>query len=241
MSGHSHWAGIKHQKGLADAKRSAGFSKLGREIMVAAREGKDPAFNSRLRIAVERAKAFNMPTDNIERAMKRGAGELAGENLEEISLEAFGPAGIALIVEGITDNKNRTLGEIKQILNQSGGKLANEGSVKWLFERKGVIIIDPEKQEGKSKETLELTAIESGAQDFFWRDDLLGVLTKPDELEKVRKNLKEKEIKIESTSLDWEAKEETALSEEEKSACQKLFTALDENDSVQEVFSNLKM
>ncbi len=239
MSGHSHWAGIKHQKGIADAKRSAAFSKLGREITIAARQGKDPVFNSSLRIAIEKAKTFNMPTENIERAIKRGAGELGGEELEEMFFEAFGPAGIAIIVKIITDNKNRSLGELKQILNQHGGKLANEGSVKWLFERKGAITIDSSTT-GKSKEELELTAIESGAEDIYWQENTLIVYTKAEELEKVRKTLEDKGIKAESFSLDWVAKEEVTVSEEEKVSCQKLFETLDENDSVQEIYSNLK-
>lgn len=239
MSGHSHWAGIKHQKGIADAKRSAAFSKLGREITIAARQGKDPVFNASLRIAIEKAKTFNMPTDNIERAIKRGAGELDSENLEEVVFEAFGPSGIAIIIKGITDNKNRTLGEIKQILNQHGGKLANEGSVKWLFERKGVVTVDSATT-GQSKESVEMAAIESGAEDIYWQDNILGIYTKPDELEKVRKTLEDKNIKAESISLDWVAKEEVAVSDEEKAACQKLFEILDENDSVQEIYSNLK-
>lgn len=243
MSGHSHWAGIKHQKGIADAKRSAGFSKLGREIMVAARQGKDPVFNSRLRIAIEKAKAFNMPTENIERAIKRGSGEIAGENLEEFIFEAFGPAGIAIIIEGITDNRNRTLGEIKQILNQNGGKLASEGSVKWLFERKGAIVVNPTEQAGSftNKEELELVAIEAGAQDVYWHENLLDIYTRAEELEKVKKNLEEKGIKISSASLDWVAKEEIPLDEESKLACQKIFEILDENDSVQEIYSNIKL
>ncbi len=244
MSGHSHWAGIKHQKGIADAKRSAGFSKLGREIMIAAREGKDPVFNSRLRIAIEKAKAFNMPTENIERAIKKGSGEIAGEKFEEVGFEAFGPAGIAIIIEGITDNRNRTLGEIKQILSQNGGKLANEGSVKWLFERKGAIVVSPIEQAGNftDKEELELVAIEAGAQDIYWHENFLDIYTKPEELEKVRQNLEEKGIKVGSASLDWVAKEEIPLgNEENKLACQKLFEVLDENDSVQKIYSNIKL
>jgi YebC/PmpR family DNA-binding regulatory protein len=183
-----------------------------------------------------------MPTDNIERAIKRGAGELGGEDLEEMVFEAFGPAGIAIIIKSITDNKNRTLGEVKQILNQRGGKMANEGSVKWLFERKGVITIDPATAEQaiKDKDGLEMAAIESGAEDTYWQDTILLVYTRPEELEKVRKALEEKGVKAESTSLDWVAKEEVALSEEEKASCQKLFEALDENDSIQEIYSNLK-
>lgn len=241
MSGHSHFKSIKHQKGIADAKRGQAFSKMARVITVAAKErGGDPTTNSKLRLAIEQAHSFRMPKENIERAVKRGTGELTGEKLEEVVFEAFGPGGIAIIIEGITDNKNRALGEIKQILNQNGGKLAGEGSVKWLFEKKGAIIINAKIQMSNvKKEDLELTAIEAGAEDIYWHDDLLDVYTKPEDLELVKKNLEQKNIKIESVSLDWAAKE--MIEVKEKTACQKLFEALDENDAVQEIYSNLKI
>ena len=158
MSGHSHWASIKHQKGIADAKRGQAFSKITRLITIAAKNGKDPATNPKLRIVIEQAKELNMPKENVERAILKGSGELAGENLEEVLFEAFGPGGAALIIEGITDNKNRTNGDIKQILNQNNGKLAGEGAVRWLFERKGLIIADYLAQNGdlNNKENLRL-------------------------------------------------------------------------------------
>ncbi len=194
-------------------------------------------------MAVESAKSFNMPKENVERAIKRAAGELGEEKLEEVLFEAFGPSGIAILIEGITDNRNRTLGEIKQILNQNGGKLAGEGSVKWLFERKGTIMVDWKLQteDLQNKEKIELMAIEAGAEDIYRHDDVLDVYTKPDELEKVKKNLEEKGVKIDSASSDWVPKEEISLDEEQKAACQKLFETLDENDSVQEIYSNLKI
>jgi YebC/PmpR family DNA-binding regulatory protein len=243
MSGHSHWSKVKWKKGLLDSKKSQAFSKIAREITVAAREGGgDPNFNAKLRLAIEKAKSIRLPAENIERAIKRGTGELAGDKLESVLFEAFGPGGIALIIEGITDNKNRTLGEIKQILNQYNGKLAGEGAVKWLFERKGCLTINPENQSPtKTKEELELIAIEAGAEDIYWHEKILDVYTKPEELEKVKKNLEEKGVKIDSASLDWVPKEEISLSEEEKTACQKLFEALDENDSVQEIYSNIEL
>ena len=237
MSGHSHAKTIKHQKGLADAKRGAAFSKMAKELEIAAKDGGDPVFNSKLRMAIERAKEVNMPTDNIERAIKRGTGELEGGKLEEISFEAYGPGNVAIIIDGITDNRNRTLGEIKQILNQNNGKLVVEGAVRWMFDRKGTIIIDAGNH--ISKEELELMAIEAGADDIYWHDDMLDVYTKPEELEKVRKALEEKGTKIESASLDWVPKENIETDGVNKTACQKLFEALDENDSVQEVYSNL--
>jgi YebC/PmpR family DNA-binding regulatory protein len=239
MSGHSHYHSIKHKKGRADEARGRAFSKMARVIIVAAREGGgDPASNAKLRMAIEEAKTINMPKDNIERAIKRGTGALAGEKLEQVTFEAYGPGGIAIIIEGITDNKNRTLGEIKQILTQHNGKLAGGGSVKWLFERKGTIVVSGEQ---KPEEELEMQIIEAGAEDTYWHEDLLDVYTKPEDLEKVKKNLEEKEIKIDSTSLDWVAKEMIEVEEKEKQACQKLFEALDENDAVQDIYSNLKI
>ncbi len=241
MSGHSHAKTILHKKQITDAKRGKIFSKLSREISIAAREkGGAPETNSALRLVIEKAKSFNMPKDNIERAIKKGTGELKGEVLESIVFEAYGPGGIAIIIEGITDNKNRTLGEIKQILNQNNGKLAGSGSVKWIFKRKGCLEIQNVNHEDKNKEGLELLAIEAGAEDIYWHNHILDVYTKPEELEKVKKNLEEKGIQTESTTLDWVAKKQIELGKKDKETCQKLFETLDENDAVQEIYSNIK-
>jgi YebC/PmpR family DNA-binding regulatory protein len=169
---------------------------------------------------------------------------LEGAKLEEVIFEAYGPAGIAIIIEGITDNKNRTLTEIKQILNLNGGKLVGEGAVRWMFERKGCLtlrITNLAELQMKDKEELEMMAIEAGADDIYWHEDILDVFTKPDDLEKVSKNLEGKGLKIESTSLDWVAKEMIDVNEETKQVCQKLFEALDENEAVQEIYSNIKL
>jgi YebC/PmpR family DNA-binding regulatory protein len=241
MSGHSHFSSIKHKKGIADAKRGKAFSKMARVIIFAAKEGGgDPGSNYKLKMAIDQAKQINMPKDNIERAIEKGTGELKGGKLEQFVFEAYGSGKTAIIIEGITDNKNRSLSEIKQTLNQHNGKLAGAGSVKWLFERKGTITVDNE-QETINKERLELTVIEAGAEDIYWHEDLLFIYTKPEELEKVKKNLEEKEIKIDSASLDWVAKETIEIEEKEKESCQKLFEALDENDAVQDIYSNLKI
>jgi YebC/PmpR family DNA-binding regulatory protein len=249
MSGHSHWASIKHQKAIADVKKGKIFSKLARIITIAAREkGADPATNAGLRLAIEKAKEFNMPKDNIERAIKKGTGELAGEKLEEVVFEAFGPGGIAIIIEGITDNKNRALGEIKQILTQNNGKLASEGSVKWLFDKKGVITINiknqislPAGRQAKIKnDELELIAIEAGAEDIKWENNNLNIYVTPENFEVVKNNLEAKQIKIESSAIAWVAKEEKTLDEKSKEQAEKLFEALDENEAVQEIYSNLK-
>lgn len=242
MSGHSHWSSIKHKKGAADAKKSKMFSKMAKEIAVAAREGGGSLeFNPKLRIVTEKARSLNMPAENIERAVKRGTGELEGAKLEPVTLEAYGPGGIAIVIEGITDNKNRTLGEIKQILNQKGGKLVAEGGVKWMFEKKGCITADPKEQaEGRqNKENLELASIEAGAEDVRWHDGVLEVYTKPEKLEETREAMEKSGIKTESASLDWVAKETVELTGQDKDSCQSLFEALDENEAVQEIYSNL--
>ncbi len=243
MSGHSHWAGIKHKKQAEDQKRGKIFSKLSRMISVAAREGADPEMNPKLRQALEEAKAFNMPKENIERAIKRGTGELEGVKLEEVSYEAFGPGGVAIIIEGITDNKNRTSQEVKQILQKYSGKLADSGAVKWLFTRKGVITINPNTQNSMSKEDLELKAIEAGAEDIYWHktENLLDVYTKPEELDKVKKNLEAQGIKIESASLDWVPKEPIKVNDKDREKLNKLFEELDENDAVQNIYSTLEI
>ena len=241
MSGHSHWATIKNQKGAADIKKGQIFSKMAKLISIAVKEGgTDPDKNPKLRLAIEKAKSLNMPKDNVDRSIKKGSGELAeGIQLEEISFEIFGPSGIAVIVETITDNKNRTLSEIKKILNLTNGKLAGEGSVKWLFNRKGVLIANAGQTE-KNKEEIEMMVIESGAEDMNWHDNSLEIFSKIEDLEKIKSILLEKGLVIESASLDWVAKESIELSEKEKVACEKLFELLDESESVQEVYSNLK-
>ena len=238
MSGHSHFKTVKATKDANDAKKGKIFSKLGRVITIAAKEkGGDIALNVKLKGAIERAKEFNMPKENIERAIKKGTGELAGESLESISFEGFGPGQIAIIIEGITDNKNRTLGEIKGILSQHDSKMSGEGAVKWMFERKGLIIIN---FEGKSKKELELVAIESGADDIIFKDTNLHIYTKPEDLENTKKTLEEKGLKIEESNLSWIPKEEIAIDKKTQEKAQKLFEALDENDAVQDIYYNLK-
>jgi len=244
MSGHSHSKTIKHQKNITDQKRGQMFSKMARVISVAVKEGgANPETNNKLKVAMEQAKQLNMPKENIERAIKQATGGEEATNLAEVLFEAYGPGGIAVIIEGITDNKNRTLGEIKQIINQNGGKLVGEGGVKWMFERKGCMIVDLKLQieDLQNREKLEMLAIEAGASDIYWHDETLDVYTNTGELDRVKKSLEEKGISIESASLDWVAKEQIELNEKQKESSQKLFEALDENDAVQEIYSNLRM
>lgn len=238
MSGHSHWATIKHKKGAADAKRSKLFSKMAKEITVAARDGgSDPIFNSKLRMVVDKAKSLNMPADNIDRAIKKGTGEIEGEQLDPIIIEAYGPGGVSLIIEGITDNKNRTLGEVKKTLSDHGGKMVAEGAIRWMFDRKGVIKINIADSQ-KNKDDLEMLVIEAGAADILQEDEFLEVYTKPEDLEKVRKGIEEAGVKAESAQLEWIAKENITLEESQSESCQKLFEDLDENEAVQEIYSN---
>jgi YebC/PmpR family DNA-binding regulatory protein len=238
MSGHSHFKTVAATKNANDAKRGKIFSKLGRVITIAAKDkGGDPTTNPALKSAIEQAKRFNMPKENIERAIKKGTGELVGETLEEFSFEGFGPAGIAIIMEGITDNKNRSLGEVRGILNQLGGKMAGEGAIKWMFDRLGSITVNPE---GKSVEEIELLAIEAGAENIKNSETEVYIYTKPEDLEKVKKTLEEKQVKVEHAGLEWVAKEEVSLDEKGKEQNQRLFEALDENDAVQNIYSNLK-
>ena len=235
MSGHSHFATIKHKKGIADAKRGKEFSKMARLITVTTKKkGGDPDTNSGLRMAIDSAKKINMPKENIERAIKKGTGELVGEKLEELTLEAYGPEKTAIILECITDNKNRTLGEIKKALGQYNGKLANEGSVRWMFTKLGVIIVEAK----NNKEELEIKAIDAGAQDLEWEENTLYIYTTPEDLFDVSKNIEAKNIKIESSSLAWVPKEKIKVTKIE--SIEKLFHALDDSADVQNIYSNIQ-
>ena len=253
MSGHSHAKTVKATKDANAAVKGKIFSKMARLISLAAKEGGNPEFNSKLKQAIDVARKFNMPKDGIERAIKKGSGELEGENLETIIVEILGPAGINVIVEGITDNKNRSFREIKQIAQKRDCKLANEGSLKWQFEQSGIIntaIISENR-----KEEAEMLAIEAGALDLIWQTQLeaspltgqtdesqkyLEIITKPNELSVVKKALEEKGIEIESANLGWITKEEIEASESDRKIAENLFNDLDENDSVQAIYSNLK-
>lgn len=239
MSGHSHAKKVKHQKDANAAQRSKIFSKMGNELYIAAKAGGgDPATNPGLRVAIDKARSFNMPTANIDRAIKRGTGEEAGAALEEVLFEGYGPGGIAVLVEGITDNKNRTLGEVKQAFDRNRGKLAQEGAVRWMFERRGTIVLNPK---GRGKEEVELLAIEAGAEDLYWREDsLLEVYTKPAEVEQVKKKLEDGGVSAESASLEWVPKERVAIEEQDKEAAENLFGALDESEAVQEIYANYR-
>ncbi|MDD2274278.1 MAG: YebC/PmpR family DNA-binding transcriptional regulator [Candidatus Pacebacteria bacterium] len=231
MSGHSHFHNIKLKKGAEDAKRSKLFSKLSKEISVAVKDGgTDVAFNPKLRSIVDKAKGLNMPNDSIDKAIKRGSGELEGVTFEEFLMEAYGPDNMALLIEGITDNKNRSINEIKLIISQKGGKMVNEGAIKWMFERRGVIGIT----EIQSKEDAELLVIEAGAEDILWEEDNLIVYTKPEEMEQVKKELES--FKIDFANLEWVAKEKISVDEER---CNSFIEAIEDHDDVSNVYTNI--
>lgn len=239
MSGHNKWSQIKHRKALTDAKKGKVFSKMARLITIASRaKGKDPLSNPTLRTLTDKARSLNMPIDNVERAIAKGAGELEGTQIEEFLLEAYGPGGSALLVEGTTDNRNRTISELKFLLSEHNGKPANPGSVVYLFERLGLIVA---KASPAKKDELELLAIDAGAQDIKQPDnETVEIYTKPDELDKIKKILEENNVKIDDASLLWLAKNETAVADpKDKERLGKLFEALDEHDDVNEVYTNI--
>jgi len=240
MSGHSKWSTIKHKKAATDAKRSKLFSQLARLISVASKEkGSDLTCNPNLRMLIEKAKIANMPKDNIDRAIKKGAGELEGVSYEEFLLEAYGPEKIAILIEGITDNKNRTVSEIKNILTKQNAKMANPGSVSYLFSKKGAIEIGLE-DNALPKEELELSVIESGADDMEWSDDTLTIYTSPENLMAVKNILDEKGIKIKSFNFDWIPAVKAEIPVEQREKVEKLFDTISDHDDVQELYSNLK-
>lgn len=236
MSGHSKWATIKRKKAALDAKKGRMFTKLIKEITIAARHGGgDPDGNPRLRLAIDNAKAANMPAENIERAIKKATGELEGATYHEVMYEGYGPGGIAILVEAATDNKNRTVAEIRHIFTRNGGSLGESNSVAWMFERKGIITV---KREGKSEEEMMEIILDAGADDLQTEEDFFEVITSLESFERVRKVLLEKKLNIENASLQWMAKNQVAVSGEDSEKLMKLIEALEDCDDVQNVYSN---
>lgn len=237
MSGHSKWATIKRAKGAADAKRGKLFSKLSKNISIAVRTGggnTDPAFNFKLRMAIEKAKEAAMPADNIERAVKRGAGE-GKEAIENVTYEGYGPAGSALIIEAVTDNKNRTTQSVRNTFNKAGGRMGEQGSVAWMFESKGEILL--EKQPGT--EDLELELIDLGVEDVRETDDGLEIYTMPIDLEKTKKWLEGKGLKTLSAEVVMRPNQAVTLQGEDAERLQQLIDALEDDDDVIAVHTNL--
>jgi len=239
MSGHSKWATIKHAKGAADAKRGQMFTKLIKEISIAARMGGGSVEgNPRLRTAVLKARAANMPKDNIDRAIKKGTGELEGVTYEELAYEAFAPGGVALLIEVLTDNKNRAAADVRNILTRAGGQLATAGSVSRLFKRQGIISLDGEKY---TEDQVMEAAIEGGAEDVSLSDGVISVTTAPEDFETVVNALTEKKFETISAEISMVPEADVSLDNDATAKVLKLIDKLEENDDVQNVYSNINI
>jgi YebC/PmpR family DNA-binding regulatory protein len=237
MSGHSKWSTIKRQKGAKDEKRGQLFTKLAREITVAAKSGvPDPEANFRLRLAVQKARAENMPRDNIERAIERAAGGAGAENYDDVSYEGFGPGGVAVVIQALTDNRNRTVGEVRSVLTRAGGTLGENGSVGWMFDNVGTIVI---KRGEHDAEELALVAIDAGAQDVQIEDDVVEVFTEVQDLHVVQEAIAAAGYDIQNAELSMRPK--TLMEVDEQTAIKniRLLEKLEDLDDVQQVYSNL--
>lgn len=236
MSGHSKWASIKHKKAATDAKRGAAFTKLIRELTTAAKHGGgNPESNTRLRSAISRAKAQSMPTSNIENAIKKGTGELPGIVYEEISYEGYGPKGIAVMVDTLTDNKNRTTSELRNIFSKKGGNLAGAGSVAWIFQKKGIIVIDKKEAE---EEKLMNIVIEAGAEDMKTEENIYEVTTSPNDFENVKKTIEGKNIKIQNAEITMIPSSTIKVEGQDAKVVIELIETLEEHEDVQHVYAN---
>jgi YebC/PmpR family DNA-binding regulatory protein len=236
MSGHNKWASIKHKKAATDAKKGKVFTKIIREIVIAAKEGGGSIENNaRLRKIIEDAKEANMPQDNIKKAIQRGTGELPGVVYEEMNYEGYGPAGVALIVEATTDNKNRTASEIRKMFSQHNGNLGETGCVGWMFDRKGDIIVE---KSDAGEETLMDIALEAGAEDFKSDGDEYEIITPVSDFDKVKNALKEKNIAVQSAEIANIPQTYVKLSGSDAESMLKLMDALEEHDDVKNVYAN---
>jgi YebC/PmpR family DNA-binding regulatory protein len=237
MSGHSKWSTIKHKKAITDARRGKLFTRLAREITVAARMGGgDPDTNFGLRLAVDKARSANMPKDNIERAIKRGTGELKGEDLSEVMYEGYAPNGVAVLVKVLTDNKNRTVADIRRVLTRQGGTMAEAGAVAWQFERKGYIAIAPD---GVDEDIIFEIAVDAGADDIVFGNDLIEVYADMESFRAVRQALEEAGIHFETAEVSMIPKTTLQLGERETLQVMGIIDALEELDDTQQVYSNL--
>ncbi len=239
MSGHSKWANIKRKKGAADAQKGKIFTKLGREIQVAVREGggPDPDSNSKLKDVISKAKAANMPNDNIQRSIKKAIGEGSAENIEEITYEGYGPAGIAVIVQVMTDNRNRSAGEVRHIFDKYGGNLGASGCVSFMFDKKGLIVIA---NDGSiDEEELMMDALDAGAEDFTSTDETFEILTVPSDFSAVRDTLEAKGYIFETSEVSMIPQNYSRIDNPDQVAqMEKLLDLLEDNDDVMEVYHN---
>ncbi|NMA49245.1 MAG: YebC/PmpR family DNA-binding transcriptional regulator [Tissierellia bacterium] len=238
MSGHSKWSTIKHKKGKEDAKRGKVFTKLGRYIMVAAKEGGgDPDYNPSLKAAIDKAKAENMPNDNIERAVKKGTGEAGADIFEEISYEGYGPSGTAVIVNCLTDNRNRTASDVRHAFDKYGGNLGQSGSVSFMFDRKGFLAI--ERTEEIDEDDLIMLAIEAGAEDFISGDDGFEIITEPEDFNNVKDELLKEGYNFAAAEITFIPQTMISLTDElDINNMEKMIEMLEDNDDVQEVYHN---
>jgi len=237
MSGHSKWKTIKRKKGAEDARRGKLFTRLAREITIAARGSSgDPNSNSALRLALDKARANNMPKDNIERAIKRGTGELEGGELEEVFYEGYGPHGVALMVKCLTDNRNRTISDVRRIFNRSGGSMAEAGAVAWMFDTRGYIVVG---RDDKDPDEIFMLAVDAGAEDVETGDEFVEVYTVPGDLHWVRESLARSGLHIEDAELSLVPKSLMTLDEKDTLQVMNMIEALEELDDVQQVYSNL--
>ncbi len=238
MAGHSKWHNIKNKKGKEDAKRAKIFTKLTRYIIVAVREGgPDPEFNPALKAAIEKAKSANMPNDNIERAIKKGSGESGANAFEEIKYEGYGPGGIAVFVTCLTDNRNRTASDVRHAFDKFGGNLGQSGCVSYMFDKKGLILI--EKEDGISEDDLMMEALDLGAEDINIDEDGFEIITSPEDFNQVRDGLSERGYKFAAAEISYIPQNTIALTDEEDMKnMMKLIETLEENDDVQEVYHN---
>lgn len=236
MSGHNKWSTIKRKKAVLDAKKGKIFSRIIKEIMIAVRQGgSDPEGNARLRLAIDNAKSANMPAENIERAIKKASGELEGQQLFEVMYEGYGPGGAAILVEAATDNKNRTIQEIRHLFTKYGGSLGESNSVAWMFEHKGIITIP---RESKSEEEMMEIILDVGADDLITEEDFFQVKTSLDDFEHVRRALLDKKLNIENASLQWIPKTNHEIKSEAAEKFEKLIDAIEDCDDVQNVYTN---
>ncbi|NUQ20526.1 MAG: YebC/PmpR family DNA-binding transcriptional regulator [Gemmatimonadaceae bacterium] len=236
MAGHSKWKQIKHYKAATDAKRGALFTKLIREITMAAKQGGgDPTGNARLRTAIDAAKAKSMPKDNIERAIKKGTGELEGETYSEVTYEGYGPAGVAIIVDAVTDNPTRTVADVRHKFSRGGGNMGASNSVAWMFERKGQIVIPAAKLD---EDTVMELALDAGAEDLRREEDLYVITTQPNDLHAVRSALEAKRITIEEAEIAMLPKNTVKVEGKDADSVLKLIEALEDLDDVQKVWAN---
>ncbi len=237
MSGHSKWSTIKRKKGAEDAKRGKIFTRLARDIMIAARSGGgDPGANPTLRTAIEKARGANMPKDNIDRAIKKGTGELAGGDVEEITYEAYGPHGIPILIECLTDNRNRTLADVRKVFNRQGGNMAEAGAVSWMFDVKGYITIERIDQD---PDELFMTAVEAGAEDVEIGDDTFEIYTEPTDLHTVSTALTEAGLTLGDAQLSQIPKNEIEIGAKETLQVMNIVESLEELDDIQNVYSGL--